>query len=67
MPVFIANEIDLACRIFLWSGNEEKQQRSLVNWSKVCMGKEVGCLGLRKMETISEAFRIKLAWNMVDQ
>ena len=57
----ICYDIEKLCRRFIWGQNDGKDKIHLVNWRTMCQQKEVGGLGLRKMDGMNKAFIMKLA------
>lgn len=50
---------------FLWGSSEGKNKYHWVSWSKLCLPKDEGGLGIRSMEYISDTLSIKRWWNQV--
>lgn len=49
------DRIGQICNRFLWMSMEEKKRIALVNWSKVCMPKSQGGLGIRRLQLFNMA------------
>ena len=60
----MADRIEGIQKIFLWSGTEEKNKLSLVNWEEVCNSKEKGGLGLRRLRDLNKALLTKIGWRL---
>ncbi|KAF7835714.1 putative ribonuclease H protein [Senna tora] len=46
-------------RDFVWGSNSEKRKPYLVGWEKLCLPKEYGGLGLRRIESTNTALMMK--------
>ncbi|XP_074304931.1 uncharacterized protein LOC141639782 [Silene latifolia] len=50
IPKGVMERVDEICRNFLWEGSTEHNKASVIAWSKVCVPKKEGGLGLKKSE-----------------
>ncbi|XP_057790988.1 uncharacterized protein LOC131008106 [Salvia miltiorrhiza] len=64
-PRSLIQEIDAACRNFIWSGDIRKRPKHAFSWDRVCGIKEEGGLGVRSFTMMNEAFLMKLAWKVI--
>lgn len=55
LPVSIKAELDKICKRFIWSGANQQQKLSLVNWEMVCQPKDCGGLGLKNLDLMNKA------------
>ncbi|RVW80652.1 Protein trichome birefringence-like 5 [Vitis vinifera] len=55
MPRVVARRLEKLQRDFLWEGGSTERKAHLVNWERVCVGKEKGGLGLRKLVHLNKA------------
>ena len=60
----MVDKIERIQRNFLWSGTEEKNKLSLVNWEEVCKPKEKGGLGVRRLRDLNKAILTKIGWRL---
>ncbi|KAK9282856.1 hypothetical protein L1049_011080 [Liquidambar formosana] len=57
----------LIFRAFLWTGSEMKSTGSKLKWSSVCMPKNEGGLGIRRIADINIAAAMKHIWQLFQQ
>ncbi|RVW62493.1 putative ribonuclease H protein [Vitis vinifera] len=62
MPRVVARRLEKLQRDFLWGGGSTERKAHLVNWERVCVGKEKGGLGLRKLVPLNKALLGKWVW-----
>ena len=62
MPKVVARRLEKLQRDFLWGGGSTERKAHLVNWERVCVGKEKGGLGLRKLVHLNKALHGKWVW-----
>ncbi|RVW83722.1 Calcium-transporting ATPase 9, plasma membrane-type [Vitis vinifera] len=55
MPKGVARRLEKLQRDFLWGGGSTERKAHLVSWEKVCVSKEKGGLGLRKIVQLNKA------------
>ena len=60
----MAEKIERIQRNFLWSGTEERNKVSLVNWEEVCKPKNKGGLGVRRLRDLNKALLMKIGWRL---
>ncbi|XP_059073157.1 uncharacterized protein LOC131873980 [Cryptomeria japonica] len=64
MPFAAGKNIDNLLRKFVWEGAKDTKKIPLINWDTMCLLKEDGRAGLRKMELQNIALGAKLSWKM---
>ncbi|KAG7585557.1 Reverse transcriptase domain [Arabidopsis thaliana x Arabidopsis arenosa] len=62
IPRGCIREIESLCSRFLWSGGTENSHKANVAWSKVCLPKSEGGLGLRRFTEWNTTLSLKLIW-----
>ena len=62
MPKTIAKRLEKVQRDFLWGGGNLERKVHLVNWEVVCVDKNKGGLGLRKLALLNKALLGKWIW-----
>ncbi|KAF7836148.1 ribonuclease H [Senna tora] len=65
VPKGVLKEIERLNRSFLWGSTTEKRKQHQVSWSKVCMPRQLGGLGIRSLEAMNKAFHYKLLWQLL--
>lgn len=55
-------EIERILSNFLWSACEERTKRHCISWHVVCLPKNEGGLGLRRLKELNDACLLKLGW-----
>ena len=60
----MVEKIERVQRNFLWSGIEERNKMSLVNWEEVCKPKCKGLLGARRMKDLNKSPLTKIGWRL---
>ncbi|RVW28164.1 Calcium-transporting ATPase 10, plasma membrane-type [Vitis vinifera] len=58
----VARRLEKLQRDFLWGGGSTERKAHLVSWEKVCVSKEKGGLGLRKIAQLNKALLGKWVW-----
>ncbi|KAL8511003.1 hypothetical protein ACS0TY_017723 [Phlomoides rotata] len=64
-PCSLLDQIERAMRNYIWTGNVDKAGFYTVSWAKACASKDEGCLGIRSIKLMNEAFLHKLAWTVL--
>lgn len=64
LPKGCLDEIESLCSSFLWSGSQDCHRKAKVAWDDVCLPREEGGLGLRRLADISKVFALKLIWKL---
>ncbi|RVW29957.1 putative ribonuclease H protein [Vitis vinifera] len=62
MPKVVARRLEKLQRDFLWGGGSTERKTHLVSWERVCVSKEKGGLGLRKLVHLNKALLGKWVW-----
>ena len=62
IPIKVCHSIEKLFRNFLWSANPNQTKRNLIKWKVVCLPKEEGGLGLRRVKEMNEPCILKLGW-----
>ncbi|KAH9684963.1 putative ribonuclease H protein [Citrus sinensis] len=65
IPSGIRDNIDQACRHFIWSGTAGKKKMSLVKWDHICQPKLCGGLGLKNLSLMNGALLMKIGWGLI--
>ncbi|KAL2963186.1 hypothetical protein AAZX31_17G186400 [Glycine max] len=55
-PKSIWDNVDKACKNFIWGCSSTDKKMHLVSWDKMCNPKEHGGLGLRKMRRVNQSY-----------
>ncbi|KAJ4820748.1 RNA-directed DNA polymerase (reverse transcriptase)-related family protein [Rhynchospora pubera] len=68
LPQWLVQDIDRLRRKFLWRGEKNcLGGHCLVNWSKCCLPKQNGGLGIHNLEIQNEALLVKWVWLILSQ
>ncbi|KAL6341015.1 hypothetical protein AAG906_032128 [Vitis piasezkii] len=62
IPKSVARRLEKPQRDFLWGGGNLERKAHLVNWEAVCVDKEKGGLGIRKLTLLNKALLGKWIW-----
>ncbi|KAG7579890.1 Endonuclease/exonuclease/phosphatase superfamily [Arabidopsis thaliana x Arabidopsis arenosa] len=62
LPKGCLRKIESLCSSFLWSGNIENHSKAKVAWSAVCLPKNEGGLGFRRVSVWNNTLCLKLIW-----
>ncbi|XP_061365687.1 uncharacterized protein LOC133308973 [Gastrolobium bilobum] len=65
IPRSTCTEIEKHIRKFVWSSNNVQWRPALVAWDQVCLTKQLGGLGLRRMKDMNTAFLMKIGHNIM--
>ena len=65
LPSSVCDNIERACRSFIWGSTTNERKLSLVKWNEICQPKSSGGLGLRDMRAMNDAFLMKIGWSLV--
>lgn len=57
--------IERLMKNFLWSSDPEHLSSDYVRWNTVCLPKQEGGLGLRRLKDLNDACFLKMAWSVV--
>ena len=64
IPKFTCYKIEQIFSGFLWSGKDVNARRAKVGWKTLCLPKEEGGLGLRRIKDWNDASIMKHIWNL---
>ncbi|XP_059637106.1 uncharacterized protein LOC132279184 [Cornus florida] len=64
LPKAVINELNKIFRAFLWSRPEMKTSGAKVTWSKVCLPKEQGGLGIPNLELSNKVGILRYIWDL---
>ena len=64
IPKFTIAKIEQAFKSFLWSGKTGNSHRAKISWESVCLPKEEGGLGMRRIKDSNDANVLKHIWNL---
>lgn len=62
LPKGCLKKIESLCSSFLWAGNIDNHSKAKVSWSAVCMPKNEGGLGFRRLSVWNNTLCLKLIW-----
>lgn len=62
LPMSVLSKIEEVMRQFLWKGPELGAGGAKVSWSHVCLPKEEGGLGIRRLLDYNQAAMLKHIW-----
>ncbi|CAK8577625.1 unnamed protein product [Lathyrus sativus] len=65
-PASVLKSIDKIRSRFLWGGSEEKSKIHWIKRDKVCMSKEDGGLGVKRIEEFNLALLTKWKWRIFE-
>ena len=64
IPKYTIYKIEQTFSRFLWARNIESTHRAKISWKSVCLPKEEGGLGLRRIKDSNDANVMKHIWNL---
>ncbi|KAJ7945157.1 Ribonuclease H [Quillaja saponaria] len=64
-PQSTCHEIEQLCINFIWGDTNTKRRMHLINWGTLCMSKNEGGIGLRKLNLMNNACLNKIGWGVV--
>lgn len=65
LPKSIIKDIEKLIRGFLWCQGDLKQGKAKVSWKKVCLPKEEGGLGLRRLSVWNKFLMATHIWKIL--
>ncbi|XP_061353484.1 kinesin-like protein KIN-14B [Gastrolobium bilobum] len=65
VPLGVFDEIEKQIRSFVWGSTRSTKRPHLVAWDQLCMNKDQGGLGLRKMKDFNRAFIMKVGYGIL--
>ncbi|GJR54457.1 hypothetical protein Tco_1404978 [Tanacetum coccineum] len=65
LPTRILLELEQLIRGFLWCQGDMRKGKAKVSWEVVCLPKNEGGLGLRRLEMFSKALMVTHIWNLL--
>lgn len=65
LPISISKEIEKLLRGFLWCQGDLKHGKAKVSWKCICLPKEEGGLGLRRLDVWNMTLMSKHIWNII--
>ncbi|GAV89428.1 hypothetical protein CFOL_v3_32843, partial [Cephalotus follicularis] len=66
LPAAVIKECERTLRRFLCGGSGNSYKRSLVNWSKVCLPRQEGGLGIKSLKSWNQALLLKQNWILLN-
>lgn len=67
LPKLVCDNIEKACRNFIWGDESTSRKMHLIDWDFVCSPKIKGGLGLRKMHDVNKAFMLRASRRFYDK
>ncbi|XP_058080640.1 uncharacterized protein LOC131228795 [Magnolia sinica] len=65
VPVYVIHKLESLFANFIWGWAEGKKKLHWRSWAEICVPKEEGGLGIRRLHDVMTAFRTKMAWGAV--
>jgi ribonuclease HI len=65
IPKSCLQEIEKAQRAFIWGDTEDKRKAHVISWNTLTQPKDCGGLGLRNLQSMSEACLMKMGWSLM--
>jgi Reverse transcriptase (RNA-dependent DNA polymerase)/zinc-binding in reverse transcriptase len=62
LPKTVLKKMESLMKRFFWGKLQQNRYLAFTAWDKVCMERDKGGLGLRKLETLNEAIVLKAFW-----
>ncbi|KAK2414519.1 hypothetical protein QL285_037103 [Trifolium repens] len=66
-PTGIISLIESIFKAFLWGGSEESRKIHWIKWDKICLDKEYGGLGVRKVKEFNISLLGKWCWRLLQE
>jgi hypothetical protein len=66
LPKSCLQEIEKVQRAFIWGDNEDGRKAHMISWDTITKPKECGGLGLRKLQSMNEAYLMKMGWSLMN-
>ena len=67
LPKKVITAVEKQFNHFLWNGHAEGRGGSKVSWKQVCLPKQEGGLGLKRIEEWNKAAVLKHIWHLFTQ
>lgn len=67
LPVNVVDEVERINRQFFWGDDSGKRKMHTVAWENICLPKEQGGLGLRRLRDMNMALLAKLGWRLLTE
>ncbi|XP_058748826.1 uncharacterized protein LOC131621805 [Vicia villosa] len=64
LPKFMLNKIDYICRIFVWTGKQDKSRKSPISWQTVCKPRCSGGLNIINLTIWNQVTMLKCLLNI---
>ncbi|KAL4298891.1 hypothetical protein AHAS_Ahas17G0046200 [Arachis hypogaea] len=64
LPKGICSKVEKAQRNFVWGSDENHRRVHLISWETLCLPKDAGGLGFKRLEVMNQAFLFKICWNL---
>ncbi|XP_057250731.1 uncharacterized protein LOC130591430 [Beta vulgaris subsp. vulgaris] len=61
----ILSSLDKSYRNFFWNKDNLNKTANLIGWDKICLPKQYGGLGIRKVDVNNVALQMKLLWKLI--
>ncbi|KAL4307123.1 uncharacterized protein LOC107605009 [Arachis ipaensis] len=67
LPKGLCNELERMQRSFIWGEGPDQKKIYHLNWNTLCQPKLQGGLGMRKIQTMNDAFLLKSVWRFIKE